>query len=184
MSKRKQKSLDEIYYGVEPHAEDERDKGRCMNWYNYMSDNKSCGEWLSTWMSDRDYEDKYIKGVKRLKYVPRTAAALARMQTRSVPCMFEGDLLNPSTTAFIEKHVDKCIKDIDSLKAIKDEEKKKKPVISIQERILNKANEYAGEIEYQLDLYFDDPKNKFDVFAYLTDEQVSGPVAVLSLIHI
>ena len=90
MSKRKQKSLDEIYYGVEPHAEDERDKGRCMNWYNYMSDNKSCGEWLSTWMSDRDYEDKYIKGVKRLKYVPRTAAALARMQTRSVPCMFEG----------------------------------------------------------------------------------------------
>ena len=42
MSKRKQKSLDEIYYGVEPHAEDERDKGRCMNWYNYMSDNKSC----------------------------------------------------------------------------------------------------------------------------------------------
>ena len=100
MSKRKQKSLDEIYYGVEPHAEDERDKGRCMNWYNYMSDNKSCGEWLSTWMSDREYEDKYIKGVKRLKYVPRTAAALARMQTRSVPCMFEGDLLNPSTTAF------------------------------------------------------------------------------------
>ena len=149
-----------------------------MNWYNYMSDNKSCGEWLSTWMSDRDYEDKYVKGIKRLKYVPRTAAALARMQTNSVPCMFEGDLLSPSTTEFIEKHINKCITDIDSLKAIKDEEKKKKPVISIQERILNKANEYAGEIEYQIDLYFDDPKNKFDVFAYLTDEQVSGPVAV------
>ena len=45
MSKRKQKSLDEIYYGVEPHAEDDSDKGRCLNWYNYMSDNKSCGEW-------------------------------------------------------------------------------------------------------------------------------------------
>ena len=177
-NKRNTKSLDEIYYGIEPHAEDDRDKGRCMNWYNYMSDNKSCGEWLSTWMSDRDYEDKYVKGIKRLKYVPRTAAALARMQTNSVPCMFEGDLLSPSTTEFIEKHINKCITDIDSLKAIKDEEKKKKPVISIQERILNKANEYAGEIEYQIDLYFDDPKNKFDVFAYLTDEQVSGPVAV------
>ena len=178
MSKRKQKSLDEIYYGVEPHAEDERDKSKCMNWYNYMSDNKSCGEWLSTWMSERDYDNQYVKGVKRLKYVPRTAAALARMQTRAVPCVFKDNLLDPSTTSFIEKHVEKCIEDIKSSKAIQQEERKKKPVISIQERIQNKADEYAGEIEYQLDCYIDDPKNKFDVFAYLTDEKVSAPVAV------
>ena len=178
MSKRNQKSLDEIYYGVEPHAEDERDKSKCMNWYNYMSDNKSCGEWLSEWMSTRDYDSKYVKGVKRLKYVPRTASALARMQTRQVPCVFKDNLLDPHTTEFIEKHVEKCVKDIDSLKAIKDKEKKKKPVVSIQERIQNKADEYAGEIEYQLDCYIDDPKNKFDVFKYLTEERVSGPVAV------
>ena len=44
MSKRKQKSLDEIHYGPEPHAEDTRNKNGCLNWYNYMSDNKSCGE--------------------------------------------------------------------------------------------------------------------------------------------
>ena len=178
MSKRKQKSLDEIYYGVEPHAEDDRDKSKCMNWYNYMSDNKSCGEWLSTWMSEREYDSQYVKGVKRLKYVPRTAAALARMQTRAVPCVFKDNLLDPSTTSFIEKHVEKCIEDIKSSKAIQQEERKKKPVISIQERIQNKADEYAGEIEYQLDCYIDDPKNKFDVFAYLTDEKVSAPVAV------
>ena len=75
----------------------------------------------------------------------------------------------------------KCIQDIKCIsKSIKEEEKKKKPVISIQERIQNKADEYAGEIEYQLDCYIDDPKNKFDVFAYLTDEKVSIPVAVKS----
>ena len=85
MKKRKAKSLDEIYYGEEPHAEDTRTKDRCMNWYNYMSDNKSCGEWLSEWMSEREYEKEYVTGVKRLKYVPRTAAALARMQSRKVP---------------------------------------------------------------------------------------------------
>ena len=60
-NKRNTKSLDEIYYGVEPHAEDDRDKGRCMNWYNYMSDNKSCGEWLSTWMSDRIMKTNMLK---------------------------------------------------------------------------------------------------------------------------
>ena len=37
----------------------------------------------------------------------------------------------------------------------------------------NSKQQTNSEIEYQLDLYFDDPKNKFDVFAYLTDEQVS-----------
>ena len=122
MSKRKQKSLDEIYYGVEPHAEDDRDKSKCMNWYNYMSDNKSCGEWLSVWMSERDYDSQYIKGVKRLKYVPRTAAALARMQTRAVPCVFKDNLLDPNTTSFIEKHVDKIIEDIKASKSIQKEE--------------------------------------------------------------
>ena len=178
MSKRKAKSLDEIYYGEEPHAEDTRTKDRCMNWYNYMSDNKSCGEWLSEWMSEREYEKQYVTGVKRLKYVPRTAAALARMQSRQVPCLFEDNLLDPKTTEFIQKHVDKIVEDIKASKSIQQEERKNKPKISIQERIQNKADEYAGEIEYQIDCYIDNPKNKFDVFKYLTEEQVSAPVAV------
>ena len=178
MGKRKQKSLDEIYYGSEPHKEDTRDKSRCLNWYNYMSDNKSCGEWLSLWMSEQGYEEKYWKGIKRLSYVPRTAAALARMQSRSVPCIFEDNLLDPKSTAFIKEHVDKCCKDIDSLKELKAEEKKKNPTKSIQQRILEKSWDYAGEIEGQLDEWIDNPKHKFDTFAYLTEEQVSGPVAI------
>ena len=181
MGKRKQKSLDEIYYGSEPHNEDTRDKSKCLNWYNYMSDNKSCGEWLSEWMSERGYDKEYVTGIKKLSYVPRTAAALARMQSRSVPCVFENNLLDPNTTSFIKEHISKCIEDIKSAKSIKEDyykTKKRKPKISIQERIQNKADEYAGEIEYHLDCYLDDPKNKFDVFKFLTDEKVSGPVAV------
>ncbi len=178
MGKRKQKSLDEIYYGVEPHNEDTRDKSRCLNWYNYMSDNKSCGEWLSLWMSEQGYEDKYCKGIKRLSYVPRTAAALARMQMRKVPCILEDNLLDPNTTIFIEEHVNKCIEDINSLKATKDAKKKKKPTVSIQQRILEKSYEYSGEIEEELDNFLDNPKHKFDTFTYLTEKRVSGPVAI------
>ena len=74
MKRRKQKSLDEIHYeSPEPHAEDTRNKHACLNWYNYMSDNKSCGEWLSVWMKDKGYEKEHYMGVKRLSYVPRTA---------------------------------------------------------------------------------------------------------------
>jgi len=181
MVKRKQKSLDEIYYGEEPHAEDTRSQHGCLNWYNYMSDNKSCGEWLSEWMLDRGYEKEHCTGIKRLSYVPRTAAALARMQMRSVPCVFKDNLLDPQTTDFIKGHVSKCIEDIKASKSIKEDfykTKKRKPKISIQERIQNKADEYSSEIEYQLDCYLDDPKNPFDVFKYLTEEQVSGPVAL------
>jgi len=182
MKRRKQKSLDEIHYGPEPHAEDTRNEHACLNWYNYMSDNKSCGEWLSEWMKERGYEKEHYMGVKRLSYVPRTAAALARMQSIAVPCMFKDNLLNPQSTAFIKEHVKKCINDIKSSKSIKEDfykTKKSKPKLSIQDRIQNKADEYAGEIEYKLDCYLDNPKkNTFDVFTYLTEEQVSGPVAV------
>ena len=182
MKRRKQKSLDEIHYGPEPHAEDTRNEHACLNWYNYMSDNKSCGEWLSEWMKERGYEKEHYMGVKRLSYVPRTAAALARMQSIAVPCMFKDNLLNPQSTAFIKEHVKKCINDIKSAKSIKEDfykTKKSKPKLSIQDRIQNKADEYAGEIEYKLDCYLDNPKkNTFDVFTYLTEEQVSGPVAV------
>jgi len=181
MKRRKQKSLDEIHYGPEPHAEDTRNKHACLNWYNYMSDNKSCGEWLSEWMKERGYDKEHYMGVKRLSYVPRTAAALARMQNIAVPCMFTDNLLDPQTTDFIKEHVSKCIHDIKASKSIKEDyykTKKSKPKISIQERIQNKADEYAGEIEYKIDCFLDNPKNTFDVFTYLTEEQVSGPVAV------
>ena len=57
------------------------------------------------------------------------------MQSRSVPCIFEDNLLDPKSTAFIKEHVDKCCKDIDSLKELKAEEKKKNPTKSIQQRI-------------------------------------------------
>ena len=168
MKRRKQKSLDEIHYGPEPHAEDTRNEHACLNWYNYMSDNKSCGEWLSEWMKERGYEKEHYMGVKRLSYVPRTAAALARMQSIAVPCMFKDNLLNPQSTAFIKEHVKKCINDIKSAKSIKEDfykTKKSKPKLSIQDRIQNKADEYAGEIEYKLDCYLDNPKkNTFDVF--------------------
>ena len=126
MSKRKQKSLDEIHYGPEPHAEDTRSKHGCLNWYNYMSDNKSCGEWLSEWMLDRGYEKEHCTGIKKLSYVPRTAAALARMQMRAVPCVFKDNLLDPNTTQFIEKHFNKIIEDIKASKSIQEEERKKK----------------------------------------------------------
>jgi len=180
MSKRKQKSLDEIHYGPEPHAEDTRSKHGCLNWYNYMSDNKSCGEWLYEWMLDRGYEKEHCTGIKKLSYVPRTAAALARMQMRAVPCVFKDNLLDPQTTDFIKEHVSKCIQDIKASKSIKEDyyKTKSKPKITIQQRIQNKADQYASEIEYQLDCYLDNPKNKFDVFKFLTDEKVSGPVAV------
>ena len=178
MSKRKQKSLDEIHYGPEPHAEDTRNKNGCLNWYNYMSDNKSCGEWLSEWMKVQGYDEKYWKGVKRLAYVPRTASALARMQMRKVPCVLENDFPDEKSTIFIEQHVNRCIQDIDALKSQR-QEKKTKPKKNIQQRILEKSYEYAAEIEGQIDILLDEnPKHKFDTFKYLTEEKVSAPVAV------
>ena len=181
---RKQKTLDEIHYGVEPDHESELDLHGCFNWYSYMSKKEDQSKWLADWMEHNEYKSEYAERVRKYsEYIPNSTASLARMEIRNVPCITDPNfpkplLLGGKTPAEkITPLIDKICAGLDAKKE-KRKYEPKKPFVSIQERIQNKADVLSGEIDHAIDVWLDDKKSDFNTFAYLQDEKVSGPVAL------
>lgn len=180
----KRKSIDEIHYGPEPDHESEKDLHDCFNWYSYMSNRDQIGGWLADWMKHNEYKSDYAEKVRKFSdHIPNSTAALARMDLREVPCITDPNFNPPpklggmTVREKITPLIDKMVTTIEAKKE-KRKYEPKKPVVSIQERMQNKANELSGEIDGYLDSYVDGIKSDFNVFGYLEDEKVSAPVAL------
>ena len=83
------RGFDTKYIGEEPTFSGpvkDVDLGKCLNWYNYMVDEKQCRNFIADWMLTKDdYRDR----VDELKRIPEwkfqgTVGALARMMTRGL----------------------------------------------------------------------------------------------------
>ena len=180
----RKKSIDEIHYGPEPDHESVMDIHGCFNWYSYMSDRSKSAGWIADWMEQKEYKSDWVDKVRKFQdYLPNSTAALARMDLRGVPCITDPNYDPPpklggmTIAEKIEPLVDSIIRKIETKKE-KRKYNPKKPLVSIQERMDNKANELSSEIDYYLDSYVDGVKSDFNVFGYLGDQQVSAPVAL------
>jgi len=115
-----------------------------FNWYNYACDKKQAKEMLLTYLKDqgRLNDFKTIKGVAD-SGLHLTTAWLARMSTQGLE-------LNADEAERINLEVSRhATPTVDVADATTEDEKPKGP--TIQERMLEKANEAAGELEGLLD---------------------------------
>ena len=151
------------YMGTEPSHNGEISNVeyiKTLNWYNTMSDIKEAREFFNSYLKQHDrLED--IKLLKRVpdSFIPLTAAWLCRMAERGYSIK-EKDIL------FIEGRLKSAFSHIEPVK----EQEKKGEVVSIQDRIKEKASEIIAEIEQIVDNR--DSMREFSLYEWLKGKQI------------
>jgi hypothetical protein len=131
-----------------------------LNWYNAMSDIKEAREFFNSYLKQQDrLED--IKLLKRVpdSFVPLTAAWLCRMVER-------GYSLKEKDIVFIEGRLKNAFSHIEPVK----EQEKKGEVVSIQDRIKEKASEIIADIEHIVDNR--ESMRDFSLYEWLKGKQI------------
>jgi hypothetical protein len=113
-----------------------------LNWYNYMCTNSEAKEYIITYLKNlgRVVDAKKIKSVPD-NLIPTTVAWLCRMLSK-------GYKLPTDVTGYIEERIKESYKYVQEVK-----EENPKNVISIQDRIKDRASFILGEIEGLIDDY-------------------------------
>ena len=151
-----------------------------LNYYNSHSDDKEKKKWF---ISHYAKIDKKI-AVELLKVDEahfRTAGVLARMADM-------GSVLRDAEQTHLDNHTEKLLAQIKTRQKSQDKQDKKDAaaakeanpsnVISIQQRMEEKAHDLAGEIEGAIDDFvLGGCKSEFSTKNYLLSNQVAGPIA-------
>jgi len=172
--KRSAKTLDQQYLGEEPILTDDYTQGdltRAYNWYNYFADRKTARKYISEYA--RKFKFKNVTdALKKLNDVeiPRTASFLCRM------CV-NGTNLQDQQKEYKNDALSQCIKLAKSKVEVK-QEKPKAEVISIQDRVKEKAGEIIGEVEDIIDqLVIHKTLKEFNMYEWLQKNEVKPMIA-------
>jgi len=151
-----------------------RDLIMALNYYNSSHDDKDKKKWLLSHIAKTD--KKLAVQLNKLdEKLFRHAGILARLKDG-------GSLLEEKEELFLTNAIKQLTATVaPAVVVVSDEEKAQKAatnVISIQERMMEKAHEMAGEFEGMIDDFILEDK-KFDAAKELKHYQISGPVAKL-----
>lgn len=137
---------------------------RYLNWYNIMCTASEAREYLETYLKNvgRHTELKKLKSVSDT-WVPLTAAWIARMIHRGIPVSQESrDFLERKILDVIQNH----------FSAEKKETETSTNVISIQDRMRDRASDLIGDVEEQID------KNvEFSLYDWLKANEIPATYA-------
>lgn len=156
------------YLGDEPSFKGEitrSDYTRCLNWYNTMCSVNEAREYLETYLKNtgRQADLKTFKTVPDT-WVPMTAAWIARMIHRGIPVPME-------SRGFLERKILDAIENHSS-ESKEETEVKVSNVISIQDRIRDKASDLIGDVEEMLD-----KNEEFSLYDWLKSNEVPATYA-------
>lgn len=172
------KFADEKYLGAEPDLRgkvSDADVINAYNWYNYFYDNDKAKEFVLAFMKEEKYPKDQIKNVSRIDG--------DRLRNLGWNCRIL--LLGGSLPEAIERRVkEKIVKlgntevEIDNNDGDKEAAKEEvaKPVVSIQERIVNRANDLIADLEVHLDNYYRDG-TQFKPSDWLSQQDVKPQIA-------
>ena len=151
--------INKKYLGEEPEFNaplSESEYAKALTWYNYMCTNEEAREYLVTYLNanNRKQQAKLINRVSN-DWTSTTAGWIARMLTR-------GYELPKSSSAFFEQKIQEMIARVQP-----DESEKPTNVVSIQERMREKALDVVGDIEELLD-----SGNEFSLYDWMKARQL------------
>jgi hypothetical protein len=158
-----------IMHGSTPVLSEEtyqRDLLHALNYYNYHNDDKDKKKWLL-----QHVDKKLAVQLNKLdENLFRHAGVLAKL-------IADGSVLQEKEQIFLDQKLIE-LKNALPKPVVQAEDKPATNVISIQERMAEKAHEVAGEIEGYIDEFILNDKT-FEAKDVLKAYQVSGPVAKL-----
>ncbi len=138
-----------------------------LNWYNYMASNSEAKEYLSDYLKNigKVAESKKIKRISDSD-IPTTAAWSVRMISR-------GYKPNEFTRNFIDEKIKAAL---DKINNEEPTEETTKPVVSIQDRMRERAHDILGEIEGMIDDYIYD-NVEFSLYEWLQANNIPAAYA-------
>jgi hypothetical protein len=136
-----------------------------LNWYNAMCSNSEAKEYIVTYLKNlgRVNDAKKIKSVPD-SLIPTTVAWVCRLLSR-------GFTLPTDTQDYINDRIKETYKYIQEPK-----EEDSKPVVSIQDRMRERAHDILGEIEGMIDDYIYD-KVEFSMYEWLQSNNIPAAYA-------
>jgi hypothetical protein len=172
VTKSEQYIVNKKYLGDEPMLKENFSDGEFANaltWYNYMC---TTGE-------ARDYIKEYLKSKGRLvelkmfnrvpdAWVPSTAAWVARMMVR-------GNKIKPDSISFFERKLSESISKAATVVEPNENKQDDKVVVSVQQRMREKASDLIGDIEQLID-----SGEQFSLYDWLKARNV--PAAYMQII--
>jgi hypothetical protein len=162
------------HVGPEPRPADiktQLDIRLAYNWYNYSCTHKEFMTWIYEYMKNHGYSQHQISRVKSLPdwRISSTVGAICRMLNNGVT--LPQDTIQWAHTRIVEY-------------ISKGEEPKKAAVVqiantrSIADRVNEKTTNIIGDIEQELDLFFDKYDTKFNPYEYMKKNDVKAVQAV------
>lgn len=160
------------YFGEEPVLKEgysQSDYIGALNWYTYMCSSTEARKFIEEFLKETDLNTE-LRKFKKVPdvWVPNTAAWVARMLSRGMP-------LADSSFEYMMEEIKKSFNKIPSNENTKKEKKPLAPVISIQDRMREKANDIIGEIESIVDDRENQPE--FSLYNWLKEQDIPAAYA-------
>jgi hypothetical protein len=170
VAKRLARLEDEKFMGPEPTLAEgctDGDVAKAFNWYNYCCDNNQAKEFVIEYLRKIKYDKNEIKKFNRAK-INNSVGWMARILTNGghLP---EG--YGERMGAAIKAAIASVTPEVDNEPVVV------KNVVSIQDRINNKASELIGDLEEQIDLLIKNGTNSFNVGNWLRQNNVKPQIA-------
>lgn len=135
---------------------------KCLSWYNYMCSNSEAKEYLVEYLKNVG-KTSTLKKAKSLgdSAIPTTAAWTARIISR-------GGKLPPDAYTYLESK----LSEIDKVEIkVESQAEPTKTVISIQDRMRERASEILGEVEGLIDDHLETPST-FSFYNWLQSNEI------------
>lgn len=177
LGKIKQAVVDQKYYGTEPVLNKNSttlDIVNYYNWHNYFHNDDDAKEFVIDYLKSKKFPKSKIKAVSRIESIKlRTVGWNFRTLTLG------GDL--PKNMEDDSLHL------LENLCTLLPEEQKEdescelptKPIVSIQQRIANRASNLIGDLESELDKFYADGKNDLNIPEWFQNNAIKPAIANL-----
>jgi hypothetical protein len=179
------KFADEKYLGSEPDLRGDVTDAQVIqayNWYNYFYDSDQAKDWIIEYLKEfHKTEKELIKNVNRINpHSCRTSGWNCRILLLggNLPSKIEQRNLERIRALAFRSNTSDASSDASSTEAEEGSTKKEevKQVISIQDRVSNRANDLIADLEVQLDNYYRDG-TQFKASDWLSQHDVKPAIA-------
>jgi hypothetical protein len=166
------KFADEKYLGPEPTVTEEStqiEMAHAYNWFNYFYSSEDA----------KGFTISYLKSIKYDKDSVRKLASVKAFELHNIGwncrLLHSGNTLPGDVWNKIETKIRELTKDI--VEETQDAEEPVVKVVSIQDRINAKASDLIGELEEQLDVFFEEGVIQFDVKKWSLEKGIKPQIA-------
>lgn len=172
------KFSDEKYLGPEPTVTADATQAhlaRAYNWFNYFYNSEDAKAFTLSYLKSIKYDKKTLQKLNQVKAIDLHNIG---WNCRLLEC---GSTLPGDAWVRIECRIKELVSGVDETVSSDDstgtEEVALKNIISIQDRINNKASELIGELQEELDVFFTEGTITFDIKKWSLEKGIKPQIA-------